>query len=608
MWSLLHVTLLLLLLCSYLNACFVHAEHTCGFGRRKRSAGEQPVTVVREVSRAGQGAWQAYTAATADGWAPLRVLVSTVDLENENQYCTASMDARPDFEGSRLLCGASQVLTAAKKAILTRRSIPEAVKLHTDRLLVKPVTGHLVVPIFSAPHICTPFSIPASHHNPGVTDHDMVLYVAAGPTSESGVVAWAISCASIADGRPAVGVMNFSPNHIADTLRVVRIAAHEMAHALGFESEVFLARGMLTFELEIRGKKNISALTSKRAVEMARKHYNCDTAIGIELEDEGGDGTALSHFERRNAKDELMAGVNGIGFYSVLTLSAFEDTGFYVANWSMAEPMAWGNNSGCELLTGKCVENGVTRYPHMFCTDTDTDVLQCTSHRLALGYCYLSLQESPLPSHFNYFVDPRKGGPDNALMDYCPLVAPAGDPFWCTTGDEGMILSSIFGPDSVCLKGKSLMMEGTRVGDVCAEVRCTTTGVLVRYRGDDEWYTCPEGRVLRPRVTFSSGGIVCPKYDEVCTVAPDGSSRINGEVRTEAREKGDVSQKNLKGNNAAAGGLLPHLFDNEKALLLDRVTEKHQSERKRNSDGSIAAALLMSVLFVFIATSVLMAP
>ncbi|KEG05516.1 putative surface protease GP63, putative,metallopeptidase, partial [Trypanosoma grayi] len=175
---------------------------------------------------------------------------------------------------------------------------------------------------------------------------------------------------------------------------------------------------------------------------------------------------------------------------------------------------------------------------------------------------------------------------------------------------------------------------GTRVGDVCAEVRCTTTGVLVRYRGDDEWYPCPEDGVLQPRATFSSGGIVCPKYDEVCTVAPDGSSRLSKPTSPESKKKrktkrkrvSRTSKKETQESEVTADTALPNSLDDEEEEeekpVVDGGTEKRQREAegtssaedteqyeiKRNSDGSIAAALLMSVLFVFIATSVLMAP
>jgi Leishmanolysin. len=40
--------------------------------------------------------------------------------------------------------------------------------------------------------------------------------------------------------------------------------------------------------------------------------------------------------------------------YSRLTLALMEDTGWYSANYSMAQPLAWGRNLGCEFVTRSC--------------------------------------------------------------------------------------------------------------------------------------------------------------------------------------------------------------------------------------------------------------
>lgn len=40
-------------------------------------------------------------------------------------------------------------------------------------------------------------------------------------------------------------------------------------------------------------------MVTPRVVAEARKHFNCDLLEGAELEDQGGDGTALTHWEKR---------------------------------------------------------------------------------------------------------------------------------------------------------------------------------------------------------------------------------------------------------------------------------------------------------------------
>ncbi|RNF08927.1 surface protease GP63, partial [Trypanosoma cruzi] len=246
-------------------------------------------------------------------------------------------------------------------------------------------------------------------------------------------------------------------------------------------------------------------------------------ATGMELEDEGGPTTS-SHWKRRNAKDELMAGKEGIGYYTALTMAAFEDTGFYKANWGTEEPMSWGNNSGCALLTEKCVINGFTQYPETFRT-VNSSLLSCTSDRLALGRCTIHLYDAPLPPQFQYFSNPKLGGESENLMDFCPYIE-KHDGTWCSNGNATLMRGSRVGPTSECLKGDGLADSRGFIGDVCAEVSCDKGEVSVRYLGDDAWHKCPEGSSITPAGLFTRGRILCPKYDDVCIFI----DTINGDV------------------------------------------------------------------------------
>lgn len=40
-------------------------------------------------------------------------------------------------------------------------------------------------------------------------------------------------------------------------------------------------------------------MVTPRVVQEARKHFNCTELEGAELEDQGGEGTALTHWEKR---------------------------------------------------------------------------------------------------------------------------------------------------------------------------------------------------------------------------------------------------------------------------------------------------------------------
>lgn len=49
----------------------------------------------------------------------------------------------------------------------------------------------------------------------------------------------------------------------------------------------------------IEGDRVVKKIVTPKVVEKAREHFGCSTLDGAELEDEGGTGTAGSHWESR---------------------------------------------------------------------------------------------------------------------------------------------------------------------------------------------------------------------------------------------------------------------------------------------------------------------
>lgn len=55
-------------------------------------------------------------------------------------------------------------------------------------------------------------------------------------------------------------------------------------------------------EWKVRGTsttRRIQMMVTPRVVEEVRKHFNCSSLEGAELEDQGEEGTALTHWEKR---------------------------------------------------------------------------------------------------------------------------------------------------------------------------------------------------------------------------------------------------------------------------------------------------------------------
>ncbi|ORC86548.1 surface protease GP63 [Trypanosoma theileri] len=290
-------TVVLLLCCTI--ACFASAEHRCIFDKIARKAGTPTTVVVREVPHQRSSGEQAM-AISSSTWETMRFRVFTEDIENSSRYCTSASDVRPDFTGDIVQCTEGDVLTSAMRSAIMDRLIPQAVQMHVDRLHVLRTGGNIVVPTYTG--LCGEFTIPSDHHTVGVSNADMVSYAAAGPTSGS-TLAWATTCSALIIGRPVVGVMNFGAQVATDTEHNVRVATHEIAHALGFSIDALMVHTSLVAMPGLRGKNSVLVVASPRTLEKTRANFNCSTAPGMELEDEGGSGTALSHWGRRNAKD-----------------------------------------------------------------------------------------------------------------------------------------------------------------------------------------------------------------------------------------------------------------------------------------------------------------
>ncbi|PWU85393.1 putative surface protease GP63 [Trypanosoma cruzi] len=498
-------------------------KHRCGFDAMMKKYGRLPTAVVREVPRRGQGAMQAYTAASEDGddgWAPIRIKVSAEDMYNPLRHCTAAGDLRIDHDGRAITCEADDVLTEERRNIILRQILPAAIQLHAERLSVRPVTRPVLIPRTGL-GMCNNFTIPHKHRTVGVAGTDMILYANIFPTS--GPAAWAALCFMLDDGRPVVAAVNFDPRRVAATNGYVRIAAHELGHALGFSVDFFVMLHMISEVPNVRGSSKVSVISTPKAKAMARQYHNCPTLEGIELEDEGGPATALSHWKKRSMRDELMTSDVGVGLYSALTLAAFEDMGFYLANYSAAEMLWWGNNSGCGLLEKKCLTDGISEYPDLFCNQfSRAGYKLCTYNRLSLGRCKLKRHEEALPEEYRYFADPRVGG-DNLYMSRCPYVKKYSNA-GCTNGDPSVMLGSIVGPNSRCVKGQELQFDDKYIGDVCVDTRCSDGTLSVRFLRDDAWHECREGETVTPPSGPWRGSIVCPQYADVCTAFPNISS------------------------------------------------------------------------------------
>ena len=79
-------------------------------------------------------------------------------------------------------------------------------------------------------------------------------------------------------------------------------------------------------------------LKSPKVLETARNYFQCSTISGVEIENEGGSGSAGAHWERTILHNEQMTASSiADASYSVFTLSLLQDSGWYQVDMSLAE-------------------------------------------------------------------------------------------------------------------------------------------------------------------------------------------------------------------------------------------------------------------------------
>ena len=123
-------------------------------------------------------------------------------------------------------------------------------------------------------------------------------------------------------------------------------------------------------------------IRTPKVLELAREHFACSSLAGVELEDDGGAGSAGSHWEKRQMFTEFMC-ADPSGFQntkSVLTLALMEDSGWYKANYTAADTLRWGRNKGCDF-TQTCGPVSSSGWCSLGAR------LSCTFDRSAFGNC-----------------------------------------------------------------------------------------------------------------------------------------------------------------------------------------------------------------------------
>ena len=360
-----------------------------------------------------------------------------------------------------------------------------------------------------------------------LVNNDVIIFPQFDSDLGSNVLAAAAPCIVTNSNRPYGGVLyintnlNFNKGNTNQYLK--NILLHEITHILVFHPYFFTALKLNQTE------GSNSYIISPKAIAKAREHFDCSSITRIPLENQGGTGSVGSHWESRYMLGDYMISTDYPDqAISDITLGLFEDSGFYKVNYYSGGLFRFGKGKGCGFMdeSKKCIENEKATFEE-FC-DT-ANAAMCSSSRTLKSSCYLTTYTSSIPTAYQYFSDPRKGGFPAA--DYCPVPyqAHSSSTYFsnhCQIGSSS--LSSEYnekiGFDSFCFMSSILPSSSTASTSqipICYEVRCDADNNQFTVTIGSSEIACPTdgGTVSAP--SGFTGSIVCPKYSDICL--SDGS-------------------------------------------------------------------------------------
>ncbi|KAK0159574.1 hypothetical protein PV327_010670 [Microctonus hyperodae] len=437
----------------------------------------------------------------------------------------------------------------------------------------------------------------------GIDGADFVFYVSAMESERchNGLtVAYAAHCQQeSALDRPIAGHANLCPGSIStrpqELETLLSTVKHEILHALGFSVSLYAfyrdEQGLprtprrsetgkpplneklqthqwseSTIKTVVRPQWQVHGGTVERSMQMivtprvreeVRAHFKCSYLEGAELEDQGEDGTALTHWEKRVFENEAMTGTHTQNpVYSRITLALMEDTGWYRANYSMAQELGWGRRLGCDFAMKSCKEWITSRSSrlsgksiHPFCNKVKQDPLQteCTDDRSSVALCNLVEHQQPLPKKYQNFdwiphVPSGKEqyyGGSVSLADYCPyiqeftwrsrnIVVRGSHCLYEENNPQKNFALENYGPRSRCFDHTNDMWEERTCkqarqwqhwGSGCYQYKCD--GGRLHIIVANYTYTCYHaGQEIAIRIIqndwLHKGALICPPCKDIC--------------------------------------------------------------------------------------------
>lgn len=476
-------------------------------------------------------------------------------------------------------CGADDVLPAAAQAELLD-VLSDAAAWATRALRVPDMNARLAV--VAAPDedpaavSCDGVEVPAYLRSPGVRTELAVVVTARrpplnvgnathdGPATPRGamgdpslvsVSACRHDATSASLGRPTVLHVNADPGFAAgfasasaaDRRATVDVALHYLFRGLGWSAayhaqfaaspgvNVVSCPNGCSVDNTAAGvtwaTRDLRVIKTPALVKAAEAHFGVVAgglaSRGVELENDASLGARGVLLERRVFNGELMTvPVRGERRHrSKVSLAYLEDTGWYLPDYSAAEPLEYGYLQGVDFVTNppNLWPVSATRYT---CPTKSTitqglvfnkglpNAPSCTFDRTSKGQCALKEWPNPLPGPLQYFERPVEGnfGGVDPVADYAPYSAATAN----GAGDCRVAANKATGQYFEWFGEASRCFDVTRNGVAsvgCFRHACVNDKLYVLAEDAEGFLLCEDNKIVQSARGIS---ITCPRTREMC--------------------------------------------------------------------------------------------
>ena len=242
---------------------------------------------------------------------------------------------------------------STKLNLMREKIMPNVALILSKLLKVKRTVGNLTLNDNSCGNL---EKIPKQYLTNGVDANIIIFILMDVKKNYTNIGASALHCfQDQITNRPIAGFIKFNPDFKITNLTLnymVELSIHEITHILVMNPSLYddwidaNGKRLGIGNVIITKPDNITYINTVEVRKQAYKHFGSDWSHSmVPLEDEGGEGTAGSHWEKKSMNTDYMnPELSGENLISPITLALFIDSGWYKTSYELADNFIWGKN------------------------------------------------------------------------------------------------------------------------------------------------------------------------------------------------------------------------------------------------------------------------